>query len=91
MDTPSSRWTNERAGQDVCYEVNHPRLALDLVLAGAGQVVLPTFIGDEEQSLERRSEAIPELSHDAWLVAHDDDRHLPEIRRVIDRVVALRS
>ncbi|MGZ2257088.1 LysR family transcriptional regulator [Roseobacter sp. A03A-229] len=91
VDTPSSRWTKERAGQDVCYEVSHPRLALDLALAGAGQVVLPTFIGDEEQRLERRSEAIPELSHDAWLVAHDDDRHLPEIRRVIDRVVALRS
>ncbi|MFT5362802.1 MAG: hypothetical protein ACI9VX_000420, partial [Dinoroseobacter sp.] len=27
----------------------------------------------------------------AWLVAHDDDRHLPEIRRVIERIVKLRS
>lgn len=91
VDTPSSRWTKERAGKDFFYEVSHPRLALDLALAGAGQVVLPTFIGDEERSLQRRSENISELSHDAWLVAHDDDRHLPEIRRVIDRVVALRS
>ena len=91
VDTPSSRWSRERAGQDDCHEVSHPRLALDLALAGAGQVVLPTFVGDAESELERRSETIPDLTHDAWLVAHDDDRHLPEIRRVIDRIFALRS
>lgn len=91
VNTPSSRWSKERAGQEFRYEVSHPRLALDLALAGAGKVVLPTFIGEGEQYLQRRSETIPELSHEAWLVAHDDDRHLPEIRRVIDRVVALRS
>lgn len=90
-DTPSSRWAKERAGKDFCYEVSHPRLALDLALEGAGQLVLPKFIGDEERDLTLRSEAIPELSHDAWLVVHDDERHLPEIRRVIDRIFALRS
>lgn len=91
IDTPSSRWARERAAQDYCHEVSHPRLALDLALEGAGQIVLPTFIGDEERGLGRRSDAIPELTHDAWLVAHDDDRHLPEIRRVIDRIFSLRS
>lgn len=91
IDTPSSRWARARAGRELRHEVSQPRLALDLALAGAGQVVLPTFIGDEERGLERRSEAITELSHDAWLVAHDDDRHLPEIRRVVDRLFAMRS
>ncbi|MEM7614700.1 MAG: LysR family transcriptional regulator [Pseudomonadota bacterium] len=91
VDTPSSRWTKERAGDSVCFEVSHPRLALDLALAGAGQIVLPMFIGEAERGLERRSEPILELSHEAWLVAHDDERHLPEIRRVIDRICALRS
>ncbi|MEM9106760.1 MAG: LysR family transcriptional regulator [Pseudomonadota bacterium] len=90
-DTPSSRWARERAAKDHCHEVSHPRLALDLALAGAGQAVLPTFIGDTEPNLIRRSETIPDLTHDAWLVFHDDDRHLPEIRRVIDRIAALRS
>ena len=71
--------------------MSHPRLVLDLALAGAGQAVLPTFIGETEPTLERRSDAISDLTHDAWLVFHDDDRHLPEIRRVIDRIVALRS
>ncbi len=91
IDTPSSRWVRERAGMDFCYELNHPRLALDLALEGVGQIVLPTFIGDNEPRLERRSGDIPELSHDAWLVVHDDDRHLPEMRRVIDRIFTLRS
>lgn len=90
VDTPSSRWAKSRAGQDVCLEVSHPRLALDLAQEGAGQIVLPTFIGEKDVNLERRSEIISELSHDAWLVAHDDDRHLPEIRRVIDRITKLR-
>ena len=68
VQTPSSRWTRERADSRFCHEVSHPRLVLDLALEGAGQVVLPTFIGDTQEKLERRSDAIPELSHDAWLV-----------------------
>ncbi|MEM1264392.1 MAG: LysR family transcriptional regulator [Pseudomonadota bacterium] len=91
VDTPSSRWAKAQAAQDMSHEVSHPRLALDLALAGAGRIVLPTFIGDQEPTLERRRAPIPELSHDAWLVAHDDDRHLPDIRRVIDRIAELRS
>lgn len=91
VDTPSARWVRERAGPDILHEVNHPRVALDLALVGAGRVVLPTFIGDGEVSLERISDPIAELAHDAWLVTHDDDRHLPEIRRVIDRITTLRS
>ncbi|MEM9228734.1 MAG: LysR family transcriptional regulator [Pseudomonadota bacterium] len=91
INTPSSRWARERASKDYSVEVSHPRLALDLALSGAGQIVLPTFIGEEERSLNRRSDTISVLGHDAWLVAHDDDRHLPEIRRVIDRICVLRA
>lgn len=91
IDTPSSRWVRERASHGYCLEVSSPRLALDLALQGAGQIVLPIFIGNQEKDLVRRSDPISELSHDAWLVTHDDDRHLPEIRRVFNRIFALRS
>lgn len=91
VDTPSSRWVRARAMREVSHEVSHPRLALDLALQGAGRIVLPTFIGDQDPGLERRSDTIPELSHEAWLVAHDDDRHFPDVRRVIDRIARLRS
>ena len=91
VDTPSARWAKQRGGQDVLHEATDPRVALDLALMGAGRIVLPTFIGDHENRLERVSDAIPELSHEAWLVVHDDDRHLPEVRRVVDRIAALRA
>jgi len=85
-DTPSARWVAARAGDATLHEVSHPRLALDLALAGAGRVVLPSFIGEAEPRLTRAGEPIEELSHDQWLVTHDDDRRLPEVRRAIDRV-----
>lgn len=91
VETPSSIWAKERAKSGFFHEVNNPRLAFDLALAGAGQLILPSFIGDQEMTLQRRSGAIEELSHDAWLVFHDDDRNLPEIRRVIDRIYSLRK
>lgn len=91
VDTPSSVWAKERAKSGFFHEVNNPRLAMDLALAGAGQLILPTFIGDREAMLDRRSGLIEELAHDAWLVFHDDDRNLPEIRRVIDRIYTLRK
>ena len=42
--------------------------------------------GRAEPRLTRAGEPIEELSHDQWLVTHDDDRRLPEVRRAIDRV-----
>lgn len=88
-DTPSARWVSSVPGNRIAHEVSHPRLALDMALMGAGRIILPTFIGDSEDGLERVGELIPEISHDQWLVTHDDDRSLPEIRRTIDRVVGI--
>ena len=56
------------------------------VLAGQGTALLPTFIGDAEPGLRRAGPVVPELTHDQWLVAHEADRHLPEVRRAIDRM-----
>ncbi|MEM5583645.1 LysR family transcriptional regulator [Roseibium sp. AS2] len=85
-DTPSARWLDRTVGNDALCEVNAPRNSLDLALAGMGIALLPTFIGDGQQALQRTGNTIPELSHDQWLVTHQDDRHLPEVRRTIDRL-----
>lgn len=84
--TPSARWVAERCGDAVTAEVDAPRLALDLALRGVGQVLVPTFVGDARPELERVGADVEELSHDQWLVTHDDDRALPEIRRALDRI-----
>lgn len=85
-DTPSARWLDRAAGAEAVCEVSAPRNALDLALAGKGKALLPTFIGDATGGLQRAGPAIDELAHDQWLVTHQDDRHLPEIRRTIDRL-----
>ena len=87
--TPSAEWLSKRVGSDAICEVTSPRNSLDLALDGVGMALLPTFIGDAQPSLERRGEPVAELSHDRWLVTHDDDRHLPHVRRVIDRLCDL--
>lgn len=88
-DTPSARYVAERAGGDIACEVSNPRLALDLAMAGVGQAVLPTFVGDAHRALHRRDGTIDELTHASWLVTHADDRNLPEVRRVLDRIASL--
>ncbi len=88
-DTPSARWVAMTAGDETACEVNTPRNSLDLALAGVGVAVLPTFIGDRESLLERKGGTIGELSHDQWIVTHQEDRHLPEVRRAIDRMCAV--
>lgn len=85
-DTPSARWVIDRCGDSVAAYVNTPRLALDLALKDMGRVLLPTFVGDGHTNLKRVGPEIEELAHDQWLVTHDEDRSLPEIRRALNRI-----
>ena len=85
-ETPSARWVAERCNARIAVEVNTPRLALDLALGGAGRAMLPTFVGDRQIGLERVGPPVDDLAHDQWLVSHDTDRALPEIRRALDRI-----
>ena len=87
-DTPSARWVAER-GEAVACETATPRLALDLALRGVGRALLPTFVGDAQPPLERVGAIVDALSHEQWLVTHQDDRHLPEVRRALDRLAAV--
>lgn len=87
-DTPSSRWVMEQAGTSVS-QVNEPTLVLPMVLAGKGRAVFPCFIGDLNAGLERVGEVIEALTHEQWLVVHHSDRHLTEVRLVLDRLATL--
>lgn len=85
-NTPSANWVTKKAGGDVVCEVNTPRNSLDLALMGKGIALLPTFIGDGQKALQKVGASVPELAHDRWIATHQDDRHLPEVRRTIDRL-----
>ncbi|WP_299732855.1 LysR family transcriptional regulator [uncultured Tateyamaria sp.] len=84
--TPSARWVERNSGADRTIEVTSPRNAIDLALTGAGRIVLPTFVGDTTAGLCRLADPIEELEHEQWQVMHHEDRYLPEVRNVIDRI-----
>lgn len=84
--TPSAAWVQENSRGAEAIELTDPRNALDLTLLGETRAVLPTFIGSRFKSLIPLSEPLEELDHDQWLVTHHEDRFVPEVRRVIDRV-----
>jgi DNA-binding transcriptional LysR family regulator len=83
------RWPHERADGVIAVVVSRPRSLLDLVRAGAGQAVLPCFVGDLDPSLERAGDEIRELRHQQWIVANSEDRHRRDIRTVSDRLFRL--
>lgn len=84
--TPSSQWLASQSASRFAVEVTSPTNALDLALEGVGRIVLPTFIGDKHPLLSRVTHTIPALSHDQWLVVHQEERHHPDVRLVIDRI-----
>lgn len=88
-DTPSAKWVHTKRHTSNYIEVSNPRNALDMALAGEVRAVLPTFVGDSTEGLIKISDDIEELEHWQWLVTHQEDRHLPEVRTVIDRLVEL--
>ena len=87
--TRSARWLLAQDGAAICAWANTPYTLRDLVRAGAGKGVMPCFAGDRDPRLMRAGPLIGELAETQYLVMHDDDRHRPEVRKVIDRLNAL--
>lgn len=83
------RWPYEHAASAIAIIVSRPRSLLDLARAGAGQAVLPCFVGDLDPLLERAGEEIVSLRHKQWIVTNGEDRHRRDIRMVSDRLFRL--
>lgn len=84
--SPADRWVFEHHEADIRTWANAPDLLLRLICAGNGRGLLPCFIGDRQPGLTRDGPIIEELTDTLWIVAHDDDRHRPEMRLVVDRL-----
>lgn len=83
------RWPHEHHAGEIMVMVNRPRSLKDLAIAGAGRVILPCFVGDNDPHLQRAGDAIVPLRHKQWLVTHNDDRHRAEIRMLSKRIAGL--
>ena len=87
--TQSARWLQARHGDRIAVRGNHAMSVLELVAAGAGMSVFPCFVGDSDPRLARMAGTIPELETDQWLVCHHEERHVPAVRAVTERIAAL--
>ena len=54
------------------------------VAAGIGPGLLPCFAGDRHRSLARLTSPIAALETDLWLLTHEDLRHVPRVRVLLD-------
>lgn len=82
------RWPHLNKKEEIAFTVSRPTVLRDLIVSGAGLGVLPCICGEREPALER-VDYVAEFVHEQWLVMHQDDRHRPEVRTVIDRIVKL--
>lgn len=79
---PSVTWLEKHLQKAPSLLCTNTHALLEAAKAGAGQCILPCFIGDLEPALMRRSDPIEALAHDQWLVSHDEDRHDKAVRKV---------
>lgn len=87
--THSARWLNSTYGDRILIRGNDAMSVMELVLAGVGLSVFPCFVGDSEPRLTRRTGLLSELATEQWLVFHHEERHVPAIRTVADRIATL--
>ncbi|MCB9743667.1 MAG: LysR family transcriptional regulator [Alphaproteobacteria bacterium] len=86
---PSARWLRARIGRDADQRFASSLSILEAAASGAGLAALPIYAGAAEPRLEQISGPLEDLGFDSWLVAPTATRHLPHVRWVADRVVAL--
>ena len=83
---PSTTWLEQHLNRTAAFRCTSPAPMLDATIAGYGLCVLPCFIGDAESRLIRVSDTIDALSHEQWLVSHEDDSSNVWIQRVSKRL-----
>lgn len=85
---PAAHWLH-RQGHVISAMAGSVATVQALVKAGAGIGVMPCMIGDSDPDLARCGPIIDELTEQQYLVMHNDDRHRPPVRRLIERIVKI--
>lgn len=81
---PESAWLEGFCrGREPILRSNSTAVLFEAVRAGAGNAVLPCWLGDDA-GLQRLIEPEELPSRELWLVVHPDSRRIPRIRAVAD-------
>ncbi|MEL7544492.1 MAG: LysR family transcriptional regulator [Pseudomonadota bacterium] len=80
-----SQWLAQHGHDQQCkYRTNSVYGFFSLAKAGAGLTVLPLYLGEPENSLQRYGDTIAALSTDLWLLSHPDLRTTERIRALVE-------
>jgi DNA-binding transcriptional LysR family regulator len=89
---PTAQWVQQRlraTGAAIALRASNMSMQLAAIRAGAGQGILPCFVGDADPSLERVMPPTPEIAADYWVIVHRDLRRAACVRAVIDWIQGL--
>jgi DNA-binding transcriptional LysR family regulator len=89
---PTARWAQQRLRETagmIALRASHMSMHLPAIRAGAGQGILPCFVGDADELLERVTPPVPEIAAEYWVIVHRDLRRAVCVRAVIDWIRAL--
>jgi len=91
---PTAQWVQQRlraSGCSIALRASNMPMQLAAIRAGAGQGILPCFVGDADPLLERVLPPAPEIAADYWVIVHRDLRRAACVRAVIDWIQVLFS
>jgi DNA-binding transcriptional LysR family regulator len=89
---PTAQWVQQRlgaTGASIALRASNMAMQLAAIRAGAGQGILPCFVGDPDALLERVIPPAPEIAAGYWVIVHRDLRRAACVRAVIDWIQAL--
>ncbi len=82
---PAAQWIDDAlAGRRPALITSSLYNQVAAARAGLGLALLPCFLGDRDEALERVSPRIDEVTQDIWLVFHQDLRSAARVRVVAD-------
>jgi len=84
---PTSRWVQQQLRETraaIALRASTMTMQWAAIRAGAGQGLLPCFIGDDDLALERVRPPVPEIAAEYWIIVHRDLRRAVCVRAVID-------
>jgi DNA-binding transcriptional LysR family regulator len=85
---PQDLWLDTyRAGRPVVFRGNESGMLLAAAGAGIGVALLPRFVVPRDSGLIDLDCAVPLPRREMWMAVHDDLRHAPRIRAVMDFLV----
>ena len=89
---PTARWARQRLRETdgvIALRASNMPMQLAAIRAGAGQGILPCFVGDDDPRLERLTPPVPEIAAEYWVIVHRDLRRAACVRAVIEWIQAL--